>query len=132
MEVNKELIPHPHAALIKAWADGAVIQVYDTEHGWRNVLYPKWELCSKYRIRPGQPEDLHKWAVAFNETNVVSTCTATIDSAIDHLLSNDGNTILKYTWDGVTRQFKGVEVIPVADEEAAEALRQSHNIPSQI
>lgn len=49
--------PHKHAELIKAWADGAVIQ-YDIGRGWSDyakgtVAVPSWnEPHIKFRIKP--------------------------------------------------------------------------------
>jgi hypothetical protein len=46
--------PHKHAALIKAWADGAEIQVsYDEGKRWSDVLQesPRWD-GPLYRIKP--------------------------------------------------------------------------------
>ena len=48
--------PHRHAELIKAWADGAEIQVFikDGLHGesyWRDILNPNWD-GKTYRIKP--------------------------------------------------------------------------------
>jgi len=45
--------PHKHAALIKAWADGAEIQY--REHGdvpWKDTE-PAWVIRYQYRIKPG-------------------------------------------------------------------------------
>jgi hypothetical protein len=43
--------PKRHAALIKAWADGAELQHL---HGkdWGDIEIPKWEDNSEYRIKP--------------------------------------------------------------------------------
>lgn len=45
---------HTHAALIKAWADGAEIQDYDEELGcWCNTgPTPVWNKFKRYRIKP--------------------------------------------------------------------------------
>jgi len=45
--------PHPHAELIKAWADGALIEVYDsTNSEWLNINNPNWDVHTQYRIKP--------------------------------------------------------------------------------
>ena len=45
--------PHKHAVLIKAWADGAEIQVRISAFGtWRDVPNPNWNLDCVYRIKP--------------------------------------------------------------------------------
>jgi hypothetical protein len=43
--------PHKHAALIKAWADGATIQ-YQTTNGWLQAPNPSWNKDVTYRIQP--------------------------------------------------------------------------------
>ncbi len=42
--------PHKHAALIKAWADGAEIQYFDRE--WLDTYAPQWAEHIKYRLKP--------------------------------------------------------------------------------
>ena len=44
--------PHKHAALIKAWADGALIQ-YQTPAGmWLDTRQPQWHVDFEYRAKP--------------------------------------------------------------------------------
>lgn len=44
--------PHPHAEVIKQWADGATIEAYTiNEDRWYEVANPSWEL-SQYRVKP--------------------------------------------------------------------------------
>lgn len=45
--------PHVHCDLIKAWADGAEIQVYSYST-WEDVPNnkPNWSIDSQYRIKP--------------------------------------------------------------------------------
>lgn len=50
--------PHPHADLIKAWADGAHIQYFDEKRNvWDDCLLnaPTWGKDIKYRIKPEEP-----------------------------------------------------------------------------
>ena len=45
--------PHKHAELIKAWADGAVIEVKKVvADGWLILKHPQWEPEATYRIKP--------------------------------------------------------------------------------
>lgn len=50
--------PHVHAEIIKAWADGAVIQVYDTVRkewiDYSSRLITPWVIAAKYRVKPEQ------------------------------------------------------------------------------
>lgn len=44
---------HVHCDLIKAWADGAEIQVYcDPLHKWIDTRHPEWDYRNQYRIKP--------------------------------------------------------------------------------
>lgn len=45
--------PHKHAALIKAWADGAQIQNrHSLRDGWLDIPNPGWYADEEYRIKP--------------------------------------------------------------------------------
>lgn len=64
MCVNNERKPHKHAELIKAWADGAVIQFYDVlREKWKDCdEAPRWLDNNQYRIKP-ELSDLEKYGV---------------------------------------------------------------------
>lgn len=55
--------PHKHAELIKAWADGAVIQFKIDSH-WKDCHNnkPDWDYRIEYRIKPELP-DIEKYDV---------------------------------------------------------------------
>lgn len=45
---------HKHAEVIKAWADGEVVQFRNKDYsGWTDLthLYPVWD-CDEYRVKP--------------------------------------------------------------------------------
>lgn len=46
--------PHKHAKQIKAWADGATIQLFTLNHGWIDCTnnVPLWSDNTKYRVKP--------------------------------------------------------------------------------
>jgi len=46
--------PHKHAELIKAWADGAEIEIWSC-NGWWLETEPTWNPKDKYRIKPDEP-----------------------------------------------------------------------------
>lgn len=52
---------HKHAELIKAWADGAEIEVY-TQGGWENEPRPTWNTNLQYRLKPKGKVVRWKWA----------------------------------------------------------------------
>jgi hypothetical protein len=50
--------PHKHAAVIKAWADGAEIECRSRgADRWIPTEYPAWHLDVEYRVKP----EPHKW-----------------------------------------------------------------------
>lgn len=52
--------PHKHAELIKAWADGAVIQFWgEVSKQWfdTNDNFPSWDDDCKYRVKPEPKPD---------------------------------------------------------------------------
>ena len=47
--------PHVHAELIKAWADGAIIEIYNSAcNRWQQVACPEWNPTLRYRIQPAK------------------------------------------------------------------------------
>ncbi len=49
--------PHKWAKEIKAWADGAEIEIKYGEHDWEEEYYPNWHSDQvKFRIKP-QPKE---------------------------------------------------------------------------
>lgn len=49
--VKRELVPHKHADLIKAWADGHPIQC-DSGRWWLDVSHPEFDENLVYRVKP--------------------------------------------------------------------------------
>lgn len=50
--------PHPHAELIKAWADGAKIQYWhENRHEWIDKGDPCWYEWCEYRVKPEEPSN---------------------------------------------------------------------------
>ena len=51
--------PHPHAELIKAWAEGAIIQSRSEFGGWVDEVNsnPTWDPSVEYRIKPEEPSN---------------------------------------------------------------------------
>lgn len=59
--------PHPHAELIKAWADGAKIQKFNfRDKKWEDSDTPTW-LGDKYRVKPEEPSN-EPWKPKWGET----------------------------------------------------------------
>lgn len=47
-------IPHKHAAVIKAWADGAQIEYRPPSRSkaWYDCVVPRWSMLCDYRVKP--------------------------------------------------------------------------------
>jgi len=89
--------PHKHAELIKAWADGAEIEIFLTiDKSWIHLTNPNWDDGCEYRIKPEPMPDVVKYALAG-----VSALGLT-------QLETDN---LKLTFDGETGKLKAAEVI---------------------
>lgn len=79
---NKENEPHPHAELIKAWADGAKIQWFDDyDSKWKDTVdnTPMWDDKIQYRIKteestePWKPKEIgeYYWVIQIDSRGIV-------------------------------------------------------------
>ena len=48
---------HKHSKLIKAWADGAIIEAQAVDGRWTHIAHPSWDEKMKYRIKPPAPDN---------------------------------------------------------------------------
>jgi hypothetical protein len=91
--------PHKHSELIKAWADGAEIQVLDNHMEWQDIgYYSSWHEESIYRIKPQSKPDVVKYAIVDGYSGMF--CKQNYDRAN-----------IKLTFDGETGELKSVEVL---------------------
>ena len=90
---------HKHADVIKAWADGAEIEIYNSNScKWQGTTTPRWIDDFKYRVKPTpKPDVVHRVSVGNDITG---------DWYFDEKRPN-----LKLTFDGETRKLKAAEVI---------------------
>lgn len=92
--------PHVHAAVIKAWADGARIQVLALDlKTWIDVPYPDWVASCEYRVKPEPKPD----------SILLRRIELTAGGYGLNAWLNRPN--LKFTFDGETNNLKGVELI---------------------
>ena len=88
--------PHKHAELIKAWADGATIEIRWAKHNdWQVIKNPHWDSTWQFRIKPEPKLDV----VAYIEVRHVFSAT------------QKPNHNLQVTFDGETGKLKSAEVI---------------------
>lgn len=67
--------PHVHAKVIKAWADGAKIQLYsEGERGWEDIVDPTWLSSLKYRIKPEPKKvEVHLYRVRGSDKGTITS-----------------------------------------------------------
>jgi len=101
--------PHKHAELIKAWADGAVIQrkIIRTgenidepiiSYSWLTENMPMWSIHEEYRIKPEPKPDLYTYMAVPKEWANYGAWSI-------------GTPNLKLTFDGETGELKSAEVL---------------------
>jgi hypothetical protein len=100
-------IPHKHAEVIKAWADGAEIQWYDDsprEHRWKDCpISFIWDVRFQFRVKPEPKPDVVYYGV-FDMDGSMS-----IESCFTKV--NDDGDEIKITFDGETGKLKAAEVL---------------------
>ena len=93
--------PHKHAELIKAWADGAEIEVNMPDVNGDDVweyFNGDWNEFREYRIKPEQkPDEVHFYQALFDD--------------LDAHRVNADYANLKLTFDGETGELKSAEVL---------------------
>lgn len=96
--------PHVHAELIKAWADGAIIQEKYGFSDWR-VFDGYWQQdeAYEYRIKPEPKPDLIYYGVFEMDGS------ATIDSVFTKFFDHGDH--IKVTFCGETGKLKSAEVL---------------------
>lgn len=96
--------PHKHAEVIKAWADGAEIEVfYSHSLKWQPVTCPTWCPSTEYRVKPEPKPDIPQYVRAMYS---LLEAGAYISRCVD-----PANANIKLVFDGETRKLKSVELI---------------------
>jgi hypothetical protein len=89
--------PHKHAELIKAWADGAVIEFKSSEFSWEVIDNPTWSPDNKYRVKE---TEIHDFTMIIFASPFVET---------SKWKEQEAN--LKLFFDGKTQELKHAEVL---------------------
>ena len=100
--------PHKHAALIKAWAFGAEIEVRMEDCSWRLMLSPRWLEQAVYRIKPTPKPDIVYFA-CFDSKGVLGK-KVMLDTCVSRF-TGAGVDELKLIFSGETGKLKAAEVI---------------------
>ena len=104
--------PHKHADLIKAWADGAVIQWYDDhprEHRWKDCSKDvlDWSAPVQFRIKPEPTPDV----TAYFKSGNISREMTSIGASVGVVNTTKTFANLCLTFDGETGKLKSAEVL---------------------
>ena len=92
---------HKHAELIKAWADGAEIQIFSKLFKeWRFISEPDWLTCCEYRVKPKPKPDVVLYAYSSDYIGMTH---------IRWVTKAEAN--LELIYDGDTLKLKGSQVI---------------------
>ena len=106
---------HKHAETIKAWADGAEIEVKHPSNGsWWDAKPPAWDLNYEYRIKPEPKPDLKLYFEVAKYTSekdkpflfLHRECMNPENNRIDSISQN-----LRLIFDGETGELKSAEVL---------------------
>lgn len=100
--------PHKHAELIKAWADGAIIQ-HQAPDGlgglaWADVPSPAWYPHTEYRVKPEPKPDFYRYIFIRMSDDML------LGAYVGQSCSDDFQN-LRLTFDGETGQLKSAEVL---------------------
>jgi len=99
--------PHKHAELIKAWADGAVIEFRYVLSNHREIVWSEWFTAN---LTPAWSEDYEFRIKPEPKPDVVKRMSLFIDTQHHLIFSQDGDN-LKLTFDGETGELKSAEVL---------------------
>lgn len=101
--------PHKHAELIKAWADGAEIEFFESySQQWKPIgSEPCWFPSILFRIKPEPKPDLVYYGVF--STLQTRALPFELDACFTKF-QDDGDQI-KITFDGETGKLKSAEVL---------------------
>lgn len=100
--------PHVHAAVIKAWADGAEIQFWLSDsQEWVDLEdqshTPMWSPLNKYRVKPEPKPDIINYYMA--------ACVIGTEKVYMAPMFSAKHANLKCVFDGETRELKSVELL---------------------
>ena len=103
--------PHKYAELIKAWADGAEIEVYQPAFGRWEKAEPAWHTSFEYRIKPEPKVDVVMYSRVLSvQEHKDGGYYAWVSNAYTEMPSCKADN-LKLTFDGETGELKSAEVL---------------------
>ena len=98
--------PHKHAAVIKAWADGAKVQSKVSGSQWMDNDYPQWYENTQYRVKPEPKPDYVRYIGFENDRGDYQHFLADVYEVVTHW-----DCVIKLTFDGETNKLKKAEAL---------------------
>lgn len=83
--------PHKHAAVIKAWADGAEIQEQWPNTAWTDCYCPSWNPTVNYRVKPKNITVTRR--VYFDVGNQITRTYYSSEPNIEYTFDPDGKLL---------------------------------------
>lgn len=108
-------VPHKHAEVIKAWANGALIQgrySHWTKDKWVDLVRPNWHDHCEYRIKP-KPDVIRYARASADDVEPIPVPKQWSDAKSSTWWSvrKSGSDNVKAIFDGETGVLKSVEKI---------------------
>lgn len=107
--------PHKHAELIKAWADGAIIESrIKGLNGWSYWTldeYPCWRPDNEYRIKPEPKPDVVMYQSVGKAIERATNWYAWTSCCYSDLPTELDQANMKLIFDGETGELKSAEVL---------------------
>lgn len=111
MTTQAKPVPHIHAEVIKAWADGAEIEYRrNSLHSWKVTSAPDWSEYYDYRVKPAHKPDAVYFMALCDPSYVGDTGRSTIEGFASDVYNHVTDS-LKLTFDGETGKLKKAEVL---------------------
>jgi hypothetical protein len=109
---DKKPVPHKHAEVIKAWADGAKIQCKNpTFNYWRDVASPSWSTACDYRIKPEpKPDVIVEGTLGLDATRFLHLDDPEIHMKV-HTYPYSSTPNIRVTFEGETGKLKSVTIV---------------------
>lgn len=114
--------PHPHAELIKQWADGAEIEFQRMDGTWEFCdVIPKWSEYTKYRIQPEPVQNVVSYAVVseYGHTSPAFTKLEVLRFNTTSNYISIGRKILRTEINPNTLELVSAKIVPIDFEEPA-------------
>lgn len=91
---------HKHAELIKAWADGAQIQIlHHSTSRWVDANLLLWDTSCEYRIKPEEKKPVVRWMWAWEEHKLwCMSDTFMTEEEAKELETESGTRYIKLEW----------------------------------